>query len=263
MPRFAANLTLLFTEAPFLDRFAAAARAGFTAVECQFPYAAAARDIKVRLDDHGLQQVLINMPAGDWGAGDRGIACDPGRRVEFEAAIDRALEYATVLACPHVNCLAGVPPAHLEPAAARATFVENLARAAHALAQAGRRLLIEPINSRDIPGFFLTRTSQAVDIIREVGSEALFLQYDTYHMQIMEGDLSATLQRHRSRIAHVQIADTPGRHEPGTGEINYDFVLHWLDRVGYDGWVGLEYNPAGRTLDGLRWARRWGLGGPV
>jgi len=259
MPRFAANLTVLFTELPFLDRVAAAARAGFTAVECQFPYVVPANDLKARLDAHGLQQVLINMPAGDWAAGDRGIACDPARRGEFEAAVDRALEYAAVLGCPQVNCLAGIPPPHLDPAAARATFVENLASAARAFSSASRRLLVEPINSRDIPGFFLTRSRQAFDILDEVGSAALFVQYDAYHMQIMEGDLSGTLQRHRSRIAHVQIADTPGRHEPGTGEINYDFFLGWLDRVGYDGWVGLEYNPAGRTVDGLHWARRWGI----
>lgn len=258
MPRFAANLSTLFTELPFLDRFGAAARAGFTAVECQLPYPFVRHTLKARLEEHGLTQVLINMPAGDWAGGERGIACHPNRRQEFTEGIDRAIDYARTLGCTQVNCLAGVTPAGVSPAAARDTFTRNLATAAPRLAACGIRLLIEPINTRDIPGFFLTRTAQALDIIADVRSDNLFLQYDVYHMQIMEGDLSRTVERHLSLIGHVQIADAPARHEPGTGEINYDFLLRFLDQVGYQGWVGLEYTPQGRTEDGLDWLSRGG-----
>jgi len=255
MPRLAANLTMLFTEIDFLDRFAAAANAGFTAVEYLFPYAYDRRALSERLAANGLTQALHNLPAGNWNAGERGIACHPDRVAEFEAGVGQAIEYATALGCTRVNCLAGIAPPGVDASHARETFVRNLTHAAPRLQAAGVRLLIEPINTRDIPGFFLSRTDQAVEIIADVGSDNLFLQYDIYHMQIMEGDLAPRIERHRSRIAHIQVADTPGRHEPGTGEINFPFLLGFIDRIGYDGWVGCEYKPAGTTGEGLGWAR--------
>jgi len=256
MPRFAANLTMLFGEVGFLDRFEAAARAGFHAVEYLFPYDYDKTELRRRLDTYGLTQALHNLPAGDWAGGERGIACHPGRVDEFAAGLDRAIDYATTLGCSQINCLAGIVPPGVSADQARATFVRNLKLAAATLGAAGIRLLIEPINTRDIPGFFLTRTAQAADILTEVGSPNLWIQYDVYHMQIMEGDLAKTLEREISRIGHIQIADPPGRHEPGTGEINYDFLFRHLDRLGYSGWVGLEYKPAGRTEEGLTWMRR-------
>jgi hydroxypyruvate isomerase len=255
MPRFAANLTMLFNEVGFLDRFAAAANAGFTAVEYLFPYEHDARLLKERLTEHGLTQALHNLPAGNWAAGERGIACHPDRTGEFAEGVDRAIEYATILGCGQVNCLAGIRPPEVDAEEARATFVRNLRLAAPRLERAGIRLLIEPINTRDIPGFFLNRTAQAREIIEAVGSPNLFLQYDAYHMQIMEGDLAATLTREQKLIAHVQVADPPARNEPGTGEINFTFLFGLLDRLGYRGWVGCEYKPAGRTGDGLGWLR--------
>jgi hydroxypyruvate isomerase len=257
MPNFAANLTMLFNEVPFLDRFEAAARAGFRGVEYLFPYDFAPIDLAARLRQHGLTQVLHNLPAGNWGAGERGIACHPDRVQEFADGVTRALDYATALGCRQVNCLAGIVPAGVTGAAAHATFVNNLKAAAPALAAAGIRLIIEPINTRDIPGFFLTHTRQALAVIDEVGAD-IGLQYDVYHMQIMEGDLAKTIERHLPRIAHMQIADPPGRNEPGTGEINYGFLLNWIDRLGYSGWIGLEYKPAGGTEEGLRWIENGG-----
>jgi hydroxypyruvate isomerase len=256
MPKFAANLSMLFTEAAFLDRFAAASDAGFTGVEYLFPYDYAPTEIKARLDEHGLAQVLFNLPAGDWGAGERGIACHPDRVTEFREGVDLAIDYATVLGCAQVNCLAGIKPEGVGDDAARETLIENLGFAAERLEAAGIRLLAEPINTRDIPGFFLTRTEQALAIFDTVGSRNLKLQYDLYHMQVMEGDLARTLERHLDRIAHVQIADNPGRHEPGTGEIHYPFLFAHLDRLGYTGWVGCEYKPATTTGEGLGWLDR-------
>ncbi|MBZ9558474.1 MULTISPECIES: hydroxypyruvate isomerase [unclassified Modicisalibacter] len=253
MPRFAANLSMLFTEEEFLDRFEAAADAGFKGVEYLFPYDYPAADIKQRLDDHGLTQVLFNLPAGDWAAGERGIACHPDRIEEFRTGVDRAIEYAKVLGNTQVNCLAGIRPEGVSDADARRTLVENLSFAAGKLADAGIRLIAEPINTRDIPGFFLNRTEQALAIFDEVGSRNLKLQYDIYHMQIMEGDLAPTIEKHLDRIAHVQLADNPGRHEPGTGEINYPFLFAHLDRLGYDGWIGCEYKPKADTQEGLGW----------
>jgi hydroxypyruvate isomerase len=255
MPRFAANLTMLFTERPFLDRFAAAAAAGFTAVEYLFPYDCEPAALQERLAEFRLTQVLHNLPAGNWSAGERGIACLPDRTAEFAEGVDRAIQYATALGCRQVNCLAGVLPEGLDAAEAHATFVANLRSAARALDRAGIRLLIEPINTRDIPGFFLARTAQARAIIDEVGSPNLFLQYDVYHMQIMEGDLATTLRRQLPLIAHIQVADPPDRREPGTGEINFPFVFDLIDRLGYEGWVGCEYKPTARTEDGLAWIR--------
>lgn len=253
MPKFAANLSMLFTEVDFLDRFQAAARAGFKGVEYLFPYDFEAAEIKRRLDDNGLTQVLFNLPAGDWAAGERGIACHPDRVAEFREGVERAIAYARVLGNTQVNCLAGIQPEGVSDAEARQTLVENLRFAADKLADAGILLVAEPINTRDIPGFFLNRTEQALQIFDEVGSDNLKLQYDIYHMQIMEGDLAPTIETHFDRIAHVQIADNPGRHEPGTGEINYPFLFAHLDRLGYQGWIGAEYKPAGRTQEGLGW----------
>lgn len=223
MPRFAANLTMLFNEVPFLDRFELAAKAGFKGVEFLFPYAFAAEDIRSRLDAHGLELVLHNLPAGDWDAGERGIACLPDR---------------------------------VAPELLRQTFVGNLRFAAQELGKAGLKLLIEPVNTFDIPGFYLHRTDQAVDILAEVGADNAFLQYDIYHAQRMEGELAATLQKHFALIRHVQLADNPGRNEPGTGEINYPFLFELLDRLGYEGWIGCEYKPAGATEAGLGWRQQ-------
>ncbi|CAH1045139.1 hydroxypyruvate isomerase [Halomonas sp. TD01] len=253
MAKFAANLSMLFTEVDFLDRFEAAAKAGFKGVEYLFPYDYAAADIKQRLDANGLTQVLHNLPAGDWGAGERGIACHPDRVEEFRAGVDKAIDYATALECKQVNCLAGIKPEGVSDAEAHRTLVENLRYAAEKLKAAGILLLAEPINTRDIPGFFLNRTEQALALFDEVGSDNLKLQYDIYHMQIMEGDLAPTIEKHFARVAHVQLADNPGRHEPGTGEINYPFLFSHLQQLGYDGWIGCEYKPKTTTVEGLGW----------
>jgi hydroxypyruvate isomerase len=255
MPKLAANLTFMFTEVDFLDRFKAAAAAGFKGVEYLFPYDFEAGVIKQKLAENGLTQVLHNLPGGNWAGGDRGIACLPDRVDEFQAGVDKAIRYATTLGCTQLNTLAGIKPAGVDAATARATLVKNLQYAAPRLKAAGIRLLIEPINTRDIPGFFLTHTAQALEIIDAVGSDNLFLQYDIYHMQIMEGDLAPTIEKHLARIAHLQLADNPGRHEPGTGEINYAFLLGFIDRIGYPGWIGCEYKPAGATEAGLGWTK--------
>lgn len=253
MPRFAANLSMLFTELPFMERFGAAAAAGFKGVEYLFPYAFAKQDLAAGLARHGLVQVLHNLPAGNWEAGERGIACDPARVAEFRSGVAQAIDYATALGCRQVNCLAGIAPAGVSAEVLRETFVANLRFAAAQLQEAGIRLLIEPINTYDIPGFFLNRTAQATAIMDEVGSDNLFLQYDVYHAQRSEGELAATLSKHLARIAHVQIADNPGRNEPGTGEIHYPFLFAHLARIGYRGFVGCEYKPANGTEAGLAW----------
>lgn len=253
MRRFAANLSMLFTEVPFLDRFERAARTGFEAVEFLFPYEFAAEEIRERSDRHQLQIVLHNLPAGDWAAGERGIACDPARIVEFRAGVAQAITYAQALGVPQLNCLAGKAPAGADAAVLRRTLVDNLRFAATELRAAGLRLLIEPINPFDIPGFYLTRTDQALDILDEVDASNALVQYDIYHAQRTEGEIAATLQKHLERIGHVQLADNPGRNEPGTGEINYRYLFAHLDRIGYDGWVGCEYRPARTTEIGLGW----------
>lgn len=253
MPRFSANLSMLFTEVPFLDRFERAAQAGFEAVEFMFPYAHSPQEIKARLDATGLKAVLHNLPAGDWEGGDRGIACDPARVAEFRAGVARGVAYATTLGVPQLNCLAGKAPDGADDALLRHTFVDNLRFAATALHQAGLRLLVEPINRYDIPGFYLQRTAQALSVLDEVGAPNAFVQYDIYHAQRTEGELAATLAQHLARIGHIQIADNPGRHEPGSGEINYRFLFQHLDRIGYQGWVGAEYRPASTTEAGLGW----------
>lgn len=258
MPRFAANLSMLFTELPFMERFGAAAAAGFKGVEYLFPYAFAKEDLAAELARHGLVQVLHNLPAGNWEAGERGIACHPERIAEFREGVARAIDYATALGCTQVNCLAGIAPAGVSAAALRETFVANLRFAAAQLQEAGIRLLIEPINTFDIPGFYLNRTAQAAEILDEVGSDNLFIQYDIYHAQRMEGELAATVARHLPRIAHIQLADNPGRHEPGTGEIHYPWLLRHIDGLGYPGWIGCEYKPATTTTaEGLGWLQAY------
>jgi hydroxypyruvate isomerase len=252
MPRFAANLSMLFTELPFLDRFGAAAAAGFKGVEYLSPYEAPKERIAQLLEANGLTQVLFNLPSGNWGAGERGIACHPDRIEEFRDGIQRAIEYAGALGNKKINCLAGIAPKDSQPERVHETLVSNLAHAAEKLKLAGIRLIVEPINTFDIPGFALNRSQQAIDIIDETGFD-IGLQYDIYHMQRMEGELAATLQRLMPRIAHVQIADNPGRHEPGTGEINYPFLFRHLDAIGYSGWIGCEYKPIAETGTGLSW----------
>lgn len=256
MPRFAANLTMLFTDVPFLDRFGLAAEAGFEAVEFLFPYDYCATDIRHRLDQFGLTLVLHNLRAGDWDAGERGIACLPDRVNEFRSGVAQAIDYAKTLGAPRLNCLIGKAPPGVEAAALRSTVAENLRFAAKALQREGLVLLIEPINLFDIPGFWLNRTDEAIALLNEVGAPNAFVQYDIYHAQRTEGELIGTLRRHLPRIGHVQVADNPGRNEPGTGEINYPAVFAELDRLGYDGWVGCEYKPAAHTLAGLDWRSR-------
>ncbi|WP_024537922.1 hydroxypyruvate isomerase [Comamonas badia] len=255
MPTFAANLTMLFTERPFLERFGAARAAGFDAVEFLFPYAYKPEEIKALLEEYRLQLALHNLPAGDWDAGDRGMACDPARTAEFRDGVAKAIAYAKALGAPQLNCLAGKVPAGADAHQVQQTFVENLRFAAGELKAAGLRLVMEPINTFDIPGFYLNRTAQALEVIEQVGSDNLFIQYDIYHMQRMEGEIAATLQKQLKHIAHIQLADNPGRNEPGTGELNYRFLFQHLDRIGYDGWIGCEYKPAGTTEAGLGWIK--------
>ena len=256
MPKFCANLTMLYNEHDFLDRFTAAAKAGFKGVEYLFPYDYPKEDLAERLEKHGLVQVLHNLPAGDWAKGERGIACHPDRVGEFQDGIGKAIEYAKALGCGQVNCLAGISGDAPEERQ-RAAFVTNLKFAALKLKEAGIKLLIEPVNSRDIPGFYLTHSRQALELIDEVGSDNLYLQYDIYHMQVMEGDLARTIEANLARIPHMQLADNPGRNEPGTGEINYPFLFEHIDRLGYQGWIGCEYRPAAATDAGLSWARAY------
>ena len=253
MPKFAANLTMLFTEHAFLDRFDHAAKAGFKAVEFLFPYAFNPGEIKRRLDANGLQLVLHNLPAGNWDAGERGIACHPDRVSEFREGVEQAIGYAQVLGVRQLNCLVGKASAGVADGVLRQTVVDNLSFAAESLKKAGLRLLIEPINTFDIPGFYLNRTVQAAGLLVEVGADNAFIQYDIYHAQRMEGELAATMEKYLPRIGHIQLADNPGRNEPGTGEINYPFLFAHLDRIGYDGWIGCEYKPATTTEAGLGW----------
>lgn len=252
MLKFAANLSFLFADAPFLDRFSRAAAAGFKGVEYMFPYAFPQAEIAERLQAHGLEQVLFNLPAGDWEAGERGIGCHPGRVEEFRAGVATALDYARALGCKRLNCLAGIAPAGVAEAELRATFIANL-RWAHAkLAPHGIRLLAEPINSRvDIPGFWLDTPSKGLAVLAEAGVGEL--QYDLYHAQIMEGDLTRFLENNLSRIGHLQIADNPGRHEPGTGEIHYSYLFRRLEELAYPGWIGCEYKPLAGSEAGLGW----------
>lgn len=264
MPRFAANLSLLYTELDFLDRFAAAAGDGFKAVEYLLPYAYPAQDLALRLQTHGLRQVLINAPPGDWAAGERGLACLPGREAEFEAGIATALAYARLLDCPRIHVMAGLLPEGADRGAARARYVANLRRAAAEAARQRVDLLIEPINTRDMPGYFLTRQEQAHALLDEIGAANVQVQMDLYHAQIVEGDLAMKLRQYlpTGRVGHIQIAGVPGRHEPDLGEINYPYLFKLLDELGYQGWIGCEYRPARgaaprATSDGLGWLRPW------
>ncbi|MGF1627611.1 MAG: 2-oxo-tetronate isomerase [Alphaproteobacteria bacterium] len=257
MPRLAANLSMLFNEHDFLDRFAAAAKAGFRGVEFLFPYAWPAEQLAERLHENGLSQALFNMPPGDWDAGDRGMGCIAERHGEFQDGVEQAIAYAGALGCPTIHAMAGIAPVGVAREALTETYVENLKFAAARCAEAGLTVVIEPINSRDMPGFFLNTSAQGLDILARVGVANAKLQYDIYHMQVMEGDLAPTIAEALPMIGHMQLADTPGRHEPGSGEINYQFLLPEIDRLGYSGWIGCEYRPAGETVAGLGWAKRW------
>ena len=255
MPKLAANLSMLFTHLPFAERFSAAAKAGFRYVEYQFPYGfGTAGEIARRARDAGVAVVLHNLPAGDAAKGDRGIACQPGRVNEFREGVERAIEYAIAAGCPRLNALAGIPPAGLAREAARETLIENLRHAARRLREAGLTLLTEPVNARTVPGFLLNTSRDGIEVIDAVGEDNLRLQYDVFHMQIMEGDLARSIERLLPRIGHMQIADVPDRHEPGTGEVNFPWLLSEIDRLGYAGWIGAEYHPRGDTAQGLGWA---------
>ncbi|MGL4810995.1 MAG: 2-oxo-tetronate isomerase [Beijerinckiaceae bacterium] len=255
MPKFSANLTMMFNEAPFIERFGAAARAGFRGVEYVSPYEHPKEVIAALLKEHGLTQALFNLPAGDWNAGERGMACIPGREEEFRASVAKAIDYALALNCKTVNCLSGIKPAGADEAEMRATFVANLRYAAAEIKKAGVLLIAEPINFYDMPGFYLNTSKQALSIFDEVGSDNLKLQYDIYHMQRMEGEIAATIERLLPRIGHFQIAANPGRHEPDYGEINYPWLYQFIDGLGYTGWIGAEYKPRGKTEDGLGWLK--------
>jgi hydroxypyruvate isomerase len=257
MPKFCANLTMLFNEVDFLDRFEKAAKAGFKGVEYLFPYAWKKEQLVEKLGAFGLSQALHNLPAGDWNKGERGIACLPGRETEFQEGVGKAIEYAKALKCPQVNCLAGLTPAGVPADKVRKTLVANLRFAAAALEKEGIRLLVEALNDKDVPGFYLVRTADVLALIKEVGHANVYVQYDVYHMQIMEGNLTKTIQANLDKIAHIQIADNPGRNEPGTGEINYPNLFKAIDAAGYKGWIGCEYKPAGKTEDGLGWVKSY------
>ncbi|AIP07073.1 hydroxypyruvate isomerase [Burkholderia pseudomallei MSHR338] len=253
MPRFAANLTMMYNEHAFLERFAAAARDGFKAVEYLFPYEFPAAELKARLDAHGLVQALFNAPPGDWAAGERGIASLPGREDEFRRAIDTALDYARVIGNDTLHVMAGLSAPTQDRARHRDVYLRNLAHAAEAARAQNVTIVIEPINPRDMPGFFLNRQDDAQAICREVGAPNLLVQFDCYHCQIVEGDLAMKLKRDIAGIGHIQIAGVPQRHEPDVGEIHYPYLFELIDALGYDGWIGCEYRPKAGTSEGLGW----------
>jgi len=255
MPRFAANLSMMFNEVPFLERFAAAADCGFTGVEYLFPYDFPANVVAQQLREHKLDNVLFNLPPGNWAAGERGIACLPGREDEFRDGVATAISYAAALNTTRVHAMAGIVPPGAVAAAVHATYIANLKYAAAELARHGITLLIEAINTRDMPGFYLNTQAQAYAVLEEVGAANLRMQMDCYHMQIMEGDLAMKLRKYAAWCAHVQVAGVPERHEPDTGELRYTYLFDLLDEIGYSGWVGCEYRPAGKTVDGLGWFR--------
>ena len=260
MPRFAANLSFLFTEIDFLDRFAAAAAAGFRAVEFLFPYDHAASTLKSKLSAAGLEQALFNLPSGDWARGERGLAALPGREAEFRDGVARALDYARALGCKRLHAPAGIVAEGADAEACLHSYVANLTFACDQAAADGITICIEPINQRDMPGFYLRHTTQALTVMHMVRRPNLKLQYDVYHAQISEGDLATTLSAVIDHVGHVQIANPPLRHEPGEGEINYVYIFNLLDGLGYSGWVGCEYKPKGGTLDSLKWGRPFGIG---
>jgi hydroxypyruvate isomerase len=257
MLRLAANLSMMFNEIPFLDRFDAAAKARFTAVEFLFPYDHPAAEIRRRLDDAGLQQVLFNMPPGDWAAGERGLASLPGRSQEFRDGVKRALDYAGTLGCSLLHCMAGILPAGVSQGTATALYVANLSWAAEQAALQGVKVVIEPINHRDMPGYVLNTMAQGADIVDAIGFDKLGLQFDIYHCQVTEGDITKRIETLLPIIAHIQLADVPGRNEPGTGEIGWAFILGRIDSLGYGGWIGCEYRPAGDTMSGLAWREQY------
>jgi hydroxypyruvate isomerase len=259
MPAFAANLSMMFNEVGFLDRFEAAAKAGFDAVEFLFPYEWPATELKARLKANGLRQVLFNAPPGDWAKGERGIASLPGREAEFRAGVKRALEYAAVLECPLVHCMAGIPAPEVAPATAAARYAINIAWAVEQAAAAGVKIVLEPINHRDMPGFYLNTVEQAAAIIAAIGSEHLGLQFDIYHCQVTQGDVVKRMEKLLPIIPHMQLADVPARNEPGTGEINWSFVFRRIDELGFRGWIGCEYKPAGNTVAGLAWRKTYSV----
>ena len=256
MPKFAANLTMMFNEVPFLRRFEAAAAAGFTAVEFLFPYEHDAADIATALKKHRLQNVLFNLPPGDWSAGERGLASLPGREAEFRESVKTALATAKVLGTPRLHAMAGLLPEGADLALHRSTFIDNLRHACAETARHGITMLIEPINTRDIPGYFLNTQAEAHAVREEVGAANLKVQMDLYHLQIVEGDVATKLRRYLPQVGHIQIAGVPERHEPDTGELDYAYLFRLLDEFGYQGWLGCEYRPAGDTVAGLEWFRR-------
>ena len=257
MPRFAANLSMMFNEAPFLDRFGAAAACGFKAVEFLFPYEHPPEAILERLQKHHLEIVLFNMPPGNWAAGERGLACIPGREEELRAGIDAALIYSTALRIPRLHAMAGIAPAGVDRAQCQATLVANLKYAAQKLAPHNITVLLEAINHRDIPGFFINTQAESYDICAAVNEPNLKMQMDLYHMQVMEGDISTKLRKYAPYCGHIQIAGAPGRNEPDAGEVRYEYLFQLLDEIGYQGWIGCEYRPAGKTVDGLDWFQEW------
>jgi hydroxypyruvate isomerase len=246
---------MMFNEVPFLDRFGAAAEAGFQGVEFLFPYEYPVEALVERLHRHRLENVLFNLPPGNWSGGERGLTCLPGRRDEFRAGVETALAYATCLGTKRVHAMAGIAPAAANPAELRESYVANLKYAAAECARHGITLVIEAINTRDMPGFYLNTQLQAYEVLQEVNAPNLKMQMDCYHMQIMEGDLATKLQKYAPLCAHIQVAGVPERHEPDTGEVRYPYLFDLLDKIGYDGWVGCEYRPAGNTADGLGWFR--------
>lgn len=256
MPKFAANLTMMFNEVPFLQRFDAAAQAGFKAVEFLFPYEHTPEEVAAQLKENKLENVLFNMPPGDWAAGERGIASLPGREEEFKAGVAKAITYAKALGTPRLHVMAGLLPEGADAAQHRATYIENLTYAAAETTKHGIMLLIEPINSRDMPRYFLNNQADAHAIREEVGASNLKVQMDFYHVQIMEGDIAMKVRKWLPHIGHIQIAGVPERHEPDTGEINYDYLYRLLDQLGYDGWLGCEYRPAKGTVEGLGWMKK-------
>ncbi len=257
MPRLAANLSTMFTEHPFLDRFEAARQQDFKAVEFLFPYDFPAIEIARRLRDNGLKLALFNMPPGNWDLGERGTACLPGREQDFRDGVLRALEYASALDCTNLHCMAGITTPDTPPGTHAALYATRLAWAAEQARKSGVKILLEPINHQDMPGYFMHTTAQAAEIIAAIGPDRLGLQFDIYHCQITEGNLSRRIVQLLPIIAHMQLADVPGRHEPGTGEINWDHLFRHIDALGYQGWIGCEYRPAGGTIAGLSWRRRF------
>ena len=257
MTKFSANLTMMFTEVDFLERFEKAAKNGFDAVEYMFPYDWPAEQLQECLQRHTLQQILFNLPVDEWGSGGRGIACIPGREQEFQENVGRAVDYATVLGCSRLNVLAGLTPDGEDPDQVRKTLVDNLRYAADELAKKNINLLVEALNSRDVPGFHLVGSRESVELMDEVNRPNLKFQYDIYHMQRMEGELINTVTGLIDRIGHIQLADNPGRHEPGTGEINFTNLFKAIDRAGYEGWIGCEYIPATETEAGLGWLAQY------